>query len=222
MDSIHDLGGMHGFGAVPIENEGYTFKDTWQRRAFGLTQSLAGTVPFCADMHRKKIEQLAAVDYLQLDYFEKWTIATTELMKDSGLVNDAELASGKKQFDVNQERHPPVSSVDLVDAMKTGGTYTFPDGSRHPKFFVGDQIKVRSNCAEGHTRVPRYVRSKAGIIRNIEGIFQFADSVANGMGPDPQPCYLVEFNAAEVWGQDAEATDDLLYLDLAESYLEHA
>ncbi|MDO6728235.1 nitrile hydratase subunit beta [Cognatishimia sp. 1_MG-2023] len=222
MDNIHDLGGMHGFGPVPIESEGYTFKHEWQRRAFGLTQSLAGNTPFCADMHRHKIEQLSAVDYLQMDYFEKWTVATSELMKDAGLVDANELATGVKSFAVDLTKHPAVRPDDLVNAMKVGGDYTFPAESRVAAFQVNDTVRVLSNCPSGHTRVPRYVRGKIGTVCNVEDVFQFADAVAKGEGPAPQHCYLVLFKATDLWGEDAEAPDDVIYLDLAEAYLERA
>lgn len=222
MDNIHDLGGMHGFGPVPIESESYTFKHEWQRRAFGLTQALAGNTPFCADMHRFKIEQLSAIDYLQMDYFEKWTVATTELMKDAGLVDIDELMTGVKRFKVDLKKHPAVSPDDLVNAMKTGGDYTFPEDSRVAAFQVNDTVRVLSNCPGGHTRVPRYVRGRTGMVCKVEDVFQFADAVAKGQGPDPQHCYLVAFSVAELWGQDAESVDDVIYLDLAEAYLERA
>lgn len=222
MDNIHDLGGMHGFGPIPIETEDYTFRYEWQRRSFGLTQSLAGNTPFCADMHRHKIEQLSAIDYLRMDYFEKWAVATSELLKDAGIVSDEELQTGIKRFEVDQQEHALVSPNDLVNAMKTGGAYTFPPETSVAKFDVGNSVRVLSNCPIGHMRVPRYVRSKVGIVRQVGAVFQFADTVAKGQGPQPQHCYLVEFEASNLWGLDAETPDDLVYVDLAESYLERA
>lgn len=221
MDGIHDMGGMHGFGPVPIESEDYVFKHEWQRRSFGLAQALAGTTPYCADMHRHKIERLPPIDYLRMDYFEKWAIATSELLKDAGLVSDAELSSGVKVFDVDLARHVPATPEGLLDAMKRGVEMHFPPETVGARFVVGETIRVGSDCPAGHTRVPRYVRGKVGRIVADMGVFQFADAIAAGKGPHPQHCYTVEFTAGTLWGNDAEAAGDRVYLDLAEAYIDH-
>jgi nitrile hydratase subunit beta len=199
MDGIHDLGGMHGFGPVPIQSENYVFKHEWQRRSFGLAQALAGPTPFCADMHRHKIEQLPAIEYLRRDYFEMWAIATSELLKDAGLVSATELVTGTKEFDVDLTKHAPTSAEALLEAMMLGAKLDFP----------------------ATTRVPRYVRGKVGKIIADMGVFQFADTMAHGLGPRPQHCYTVVFTVEALWGKGAERAGDAVYLDLAEAYLAH-
>jgi nitrile hydratase subunit beta len=220
MDGIHDLGGMHGFGPVSIEQEDYVFKYDWQRRAFGLTQALASTVPYCADMHRHKIERLSAIDYLRKDYFEKWAIATSELLKDAGLVSEEELRSGKKEFDVDLARHAPVDAVELVAAMRGGSELQFPAETSTARFSIGEMIRASNNCPPGHTRVPRYVRGKVGTIVGDNGVFQFADTIAAGEGPHPQHCYTIAFSTKALWGANAERPADRVYVDLAEAYVE--
>lgn len=222
MDSIHDLGGMHGFGAVAIEHEDYVFRHDWQRRSFGLAQALAGPVGFCADMHRHKIEQIDAIDYLRMDYFEKWAIATSELLKDAGLASEVELISGRKAFDIDLEKHPPATPEALLAAMQAGAELQFPTEASPAQFAPGDTIRVRNDSPAGHTRAPRYVRGKIGTIIADVGVFQFADSVAAGKGPHPQHCYTVGFTAGALWGKDAEQASDRMYLDLAEAYLDRS
>lgn len=219
MDGIHDIGGMHGFGPVPVESQDYVFRHDWQRRSFGLAQALAGPAAFCADMHRHKIERLPAVDYLRMDYFEKWAIATSELLKDAGLASAAELASGEKAFDVDLQKHAPATPQGLLAAMKAGAEMQFPRETSPARFAVGEAVRVSVESPEGHTRAPRYVRGKLGRIVVDMGVFQFADSVAAGKGPCPQHCYTVEFTADALWGRHAERADDRIYLDLAEAYL---
>lgn len=222
MDGIHDLGGMHGFGAISIVEDDYVFRYDWQRRSFGLAQALAGTTPFCADMHRHKIELIPPVDYLTMDYFEKWAIATSELLKDAGLVNENELRTGRKEFDVDLARHPPIGPDALVKAMKHGSELKFADETAAPSFVAGEAVRVRCDAPAGHTRVPRYVRGRVGEVVVDHGVFQFADTIARGEGPSPQHCYAVAFTAVALWGEDAESASDLLYLDLAEAYLDRA
>lgn len=221
MDGIHDLGGMHGFGPVPIAKEDYVFKADWQRRAFALAEALAGTVPYSADQHRQEIERMPAIDYLRLDYFEKWLVATESLLMQAGLVSQEELRTGRKQFDVDLARHEKVSPEELVAAVKSGAHLRFSEGTQSARFAVGDRIRVRKDVSPGHTRVPRYLRGRAGEIVADQGVFQFADAVAAGRGPEPQHCYTVGFSARELWGRNAEA-DDMIYADLWEHYLEPA
>lgn len=221
MDGIHDVGGMHGFGPVPIEQEDYVFKADWQRRSFALTQALAGPTPFVADQHRREIERLAPIDYLRMDYFEKWAAATGELLKQAGLVSQEELDTGKKKFDVDVAAHPPTSPAALVGGMKQGAQLAHPAGTQEVRFAPGQPVRVLSNCPPGHTRAPRYVRARVGSVAFVRGVFQFADAVASGTGPAPEPCYTVAFAARTLWG-DAAESDDVIYCDLWESYLEAA
>ncbi len=72
-----------------------------------------------------------------------------------------------------------------------------------------------------HTRLPRYVRGKLGVIDRVHGTFVYPDTNAHGGGEQPQPVYSVRFDARELWGP-AIPTHDSLYIDLWEDYLENA
>lgn len=221
MDGIHDLGGMHGFGPVPIAKEDYVFKAEWQRRAFALAEVLGGTVPYSADQHRQEIERMPAIDYLRLDYFEKWLVAAEALLMQAGLVNEEELRTGRKQFDVDLACHRKVTPEELIAAVKTGAHLRFSEDTQGARFAVGDRIRVGKDSSSGHTRMPRYLRGRVGVVVADQGVFQFADAVAAGRGPEPQHCYTVGFAARELWGRNAEARD-MVYADLWEDYLEPA
>jgi nitrile hydratase len=218
MDGIHDMGGMHGFGPVPCDQD-RAFDHDWQKRAFALTEALAWSVPFCADEHRAAIERIAPADYLRLDYFEKWTVAATALVQTAGLVDPQEVASGLKRFDIPQGDHPAVGPADILAATKAGAEMTFPPTTAMPRFAVGQSVRVLANSPVGHTRVPRYVRNHVGKVIADMGVFQFADSMASGQGPDPQHCYTVEFSSKDLWGSAADA-NGCVCLDLWESYLD--
>ncbi|MEX0285601.1 MAG: nitrile hydratase subunit beta [Paracoccaceae bacterium] len=220
MDGIHDMGGMQGFGRIPI-NQDTVFDHNWQKRAFALAETLAWSVPFDADQHRRAIEQIAPVDYLRRDYFEKWAIAVQTLLLDAGLVDEEELRSGRVKFPIPQDEHPPVPAETLVQATRAGAQMTCPETGSVPAFAVDQAVRVRPHGAAGHTRVPRYVRGHIGRVVSNLGFFQFADAMAVGKGPAPQFCYTVEFEARTLWGEDAQA-DDTMFLDLWEPYLESA
>jgi len=36
MNNIHDMGGMHGFGPIPIEQDEPVFHENWEARAMAL------------------------------------------------------------------------------------------------------------------------------------------------------------------------------------------
>ena len=222
MDGIHDLGGMHGFGPIPITKGDYVFKADWQRRAFALAEVLAGAAQYGADQHRQAIERMPAVAYLRLDYFEKWMVATEALLIAAGLVNAEELRTGRKLFDVDRARDGKVGPEALIAAVKAGAQLSFPDDTQKPRFAIGDRVRVTTDSPAGHTRSPRYLRGRSGAIVADNGVFQFADAMAAGRGPEPQHCYTVAFTAQEVWGRTAEEAQDMIHADLWESYLEPA
>ena len=72
-----------------------------------------------------------------------------------------------------------------------------------------------------HTRLPRYIRGKHGVVQHNHGGFAFADTRAHGLGDQPHHVYSVRFEARELWGDD-DAARDAVYIDLWEPYIEPA
>ncbi|GAC1654601.1 MAG: hypothetical protein NVS9B12_05240 [Vulcanimicrobiaceae bacterium] len=87
------------------------------------------------------------------------------------------------------------------------------------RFSVGDGARVRIGNPAGHTRVPRYLRGKPGIVIALIGEFPLADESARGEASAPEPLYTLRFEGRNVWGADGE---DRVWItaDLWESYLE--
>jgi len=90
-----------------------------------------------------------------------------------------------------------------------------------PRFRAGQQVRARNMNPVGHTRLPRYIRSKIGAIVRDYGVFEFPDSSAKGLGEKPQHVYSVRFAARELWGEQASQYD-CVYVDLWDDYLEPA
>ena len=88
----------------------------------------------------------------------------------------------------------------------------------HARFHEGDRVIARNLNPSGHTRLPRYVRGKRGVIHRDWGSYVFADSNAHHAGERAQHVYSVEFEARELWGIDAPRKDTLR-IDLWEDYL---
>lgn len=80
---------------------------------------------------------------------------------------------------------------------------------------------ARNEHPKHHTRLPRYVRGKPGVIDRVRGVYTLPDTNAHGRGEHPQPVYSVRFAARDLWG-DVAATTDSVYIDLWERYLDPA
>ena len=90
-----------------------------------------------------------------------------------------------------------------------------------PRFEPGDRVVTRNVHPLGHTRLPRYVRGRQGVIDRDHGVFIFPDTHALGLGKTPQHVYSVRFAARELWGPAAPA-HDAVYVDLWDDYLDPA
>ena len=90
-----------------------------------------------------------------------------------------------------------------------------------PRFAVGDAVMVRDIHPPGHTRVPRYVRGKRGVVVRVAPRFVFPDIAGHGRRAHREPTYHVEFPARDLWA-DAAASSETVIVDLWESYLEAA
>ena len=82
-------------------------------------------------------------------------------------------------------------------------------------------MRARNIHPTGHTRLPRYARSKVGTIARDHGVFVFPDTNAHALGEKPQHVYSVRFAARELWGDQAPLRD-AVYIDLWDDYLESA
>jgi nitrile hydratase len=88
-----------------------------------------------------------------------------------------------------------------------------------PRFQVGQRVRARNMHPAGHTRLPRYARSRMGTIERDQGVYAFPDTNAYSLDEKPQHVYSVRFSARELWGGQAKP-QDTVYLDLWEDYLE--
>lgn len=93
MNGIHDLGGMHGYGAVEPERNEPIFHAPWERRAFGLMLAVFAGGAYNVDEFRHSIERMAPADYLTTSYYEHWLHAVETLVVEQGLIKQSELAA---------------------------------------------------------------------------------------------------------------------------------
>jgi nitrile hydratase beta subunit len=217
VDGIHDLGGMHGFGAVDrAGDDGQPrFHAPWEGRVVGMFLLTLLRGWYNIDAWRHGIECLDPVVYLRAPYFERWRRSLEAQLVRAGVIGPAELAARVEALRRGREPAPALPAP-AAPAPPTPG-YLREPGSE-PRFAVGDAVRPRNLHPRGHTRLPRYVRGRPGRVVHVRPGFVFPDSNARGEGERPQWLYNVRFEAAELWSGSAEA-NSAVHLDLFESYL---
>ncbi len=214
MNGVHDLGGMHGMGPIPIEKNEPAFHEAWERQIFGLMLGSMFKLNLNGDTFRFTIESLPPADYLGFRYYERWIPVLGKLLVRRGVLTEAELARGSSASGKYQAPPaPPSRSTDRLPAGKRPGA---------PARFTANQpVRARNINPVTHTRLPRYVRGKLGTVLRDYGVYTFPDTNAFDAGEKPQHVYSVRFSARELWGDQASPRDSV-YLDLWDDYLEPA
>jgi nitrile hydratase subunit beta len=86
-------------------------------------------------------------------------------------------------------------------------------------FAPGDAVRVRIADPSGHTRVPRYVRGRPGVVESVRGTWPLPDDRAHAVVPPAEPTvYTVRFASRDLFGPDG-ADDVTVSVDLWEPYL---
>lgn len=216
MDGIHDLGGMEGFGPLPIEENEPPFHSDWEGRVMAMRLLMAFWKKWSLDSGRHSIEILPPADYLSLSYYEKWLASLVNLSVGAGLISRAEVASGRP--DAGAAVSVPPIDAEAVRAFLPRGRPSERDVTTAPAFTIGDRVRTASHMHSGHTRLPRYVRGHVGEIVLHHGAHVLPDTQAKMAGENPEHLYTVKFAARDLWGEEARMNDTVT-VDLWESYL---
>ena len=216
MNGVHDMGGMDGFGPIEPEADEPLFHADWERRVLALVLAMGFSGAWNIDISRHARERIPPAGYLAASYYEKWLLGLETLLVEKGLVSAEEIESGRGTGGTTPETRV-LKADEVAQSLAEGGPCN-RDMDAPARFKPGDRVIVRNINPAGHTRAPRYVRCKTGLIERHYGAHVFPDSNAHGRGPDPQHLYSVRFSAREVWGEDASARD-AIFADLWEPYL---
>lgn len=219
MNSIHDLGGMHGFGAVAPEAHEPPFHEAWEGRAAGILEVMTFPTGFTVDRFRYLRETLRPDLYLTQSYYEQWLYIAEQALLEAGMIAPDELAAGRAARG-GDRRDDAIRAGTVWDFLHDRGN-SARDLAAAPRFADGQKVRARNLQPEGHTRLPRYARGKTGHVTRLHGGHVLPDASAHGGGECPQHLYTVAFAARELWGDAAHARDTI-HLDLWESYLEPA
>lgn len=218
-NSVHDMGGMHGFGPIPLEQDEPVFHKAWEGRVLGLMMTTGPHLKGNIDNTRSQSEMLPAADYLSLAYYERWFVRMERVCKEKGLVTADDLSAlwaGENIPDLPIAE--PLSPDDVRRNFAAGRSYT-RQIDKPALFAVGDTVRAKNMNPKGHTRLPRYARGKIGVITAEHGGQVFPDTNATFSGDTPERLYTVRFTARELWGPDANSKDTVC-IDLWEPYLE--
>ena len=205
MNGAHDLGGMHGFGAIDVKPGEPVFHAEWERRAFALTLACGFLGAWNLDESRHARERQHPAVYLANGYYENWLAGLETLLREKDLLGDATAARFRLK------RLPP----ERVRAVLKAGGSVEVEAARAPSFEPGQRVRVRNRHRPGHTRAPRYTAGRLGVVHAHHGCHVFPDANAAGERAG-RHLYSVRFASVELWG----AGDHAVYVDLWEPYLE--
>jgi nitrile hydratase beta subunit len=217
MNGVHDMGGMHGMGPIEHEQNEPVFHAAWEGRVYALTRVLRG-VNWNLDALRHGIELLPPAEYLRMTYYERWFARLLAQLAASGDVTRAEIESGVPTPG-SATRTPAVTGATVAPAtlfVRAPSRRNVPVAAQ---FKVEQKVRARNIHPPGHTRLPRYVRGRIGVIAVDRGVFLFPDTNAHHLGEKPQHLYSVRFAARELWGDQASPRDSI-FLDMWDDYLE--
>ncbi len=223
MDGIHDMGGMDGFGPVPIEQDEPVFHEAWEGRVMALNLTLTTFLPGNVDYGRSIIESIPPADYLRMSYYERWFDRIVARCQLNGVIDqDGVAAVGHGDApDILVTPENPPAPPELVLAFVQSGNPANREVDAKPVFKIGEVVRTRNMRPAGHTRLPRYARAKTGEIVAHHGAHVLPDSNAKMEGENPTHLYSVRFAARTLWGDTAHPKDTVT-LDLWETYLERA
>ena len=160
----------------------------------------------------------AASRVFSTSYYAKWLAALEKEVVQYGFVTSEELQSGKAL--PGSAKSKPALTVEMARQI-TRSMPSAVEPAIRPLFHVGDRVRTRNINPVGHTRLPRYARSKQGVIFKDHGVYVFPDTNSKYEGEHRQHVYSVRFTARELWGEQASPRDTV-HLDLWDNYLEHA
>jgi nitrile hydratase len=219
MDSIHDMGGMDGFGKVEPEPNEPVFHAPWEGRVLALQRAMGFAGAWNTDMSRYAQERLHPAVYLSISYYKRWALAMETNVVERGLADSDELAAGHALRPGNALKRKLTPEV-IANGFKRG---SFARDTNRPALFkIGDRVRTRNIHPATHTRLPRYVRGHVGEIVLMHGCHVFPDTVALGLEDEnPQWLYTVRFASRDLWGDDADPSVKVS-VDAFEPYLERA
>jgi len=199
-NSIHDMGGMHGFGPVEEEPNEPVFHEKWESRVYAMNRAMGPLRLWTIDQGRASQETLPPSLYVSATYYQRWLLGLERRVREHNLAGADELEAGKS-LRGNDKPNRIFTPEDANNLNR--GNYE-REASAPPRFKAGDRVRTRNINPATHTRLPRYARDRVGEVEAIRGCHVYPDSVAIGAGEDPQWLYTIVFSGHVLWGEDSD------------------
>ena len=217
MNGPQDMGGLQGFGPVVPEPNEPVFHADWEKKALALTVAMGFTGTWNIDRSRFARECVGPSNYISWSYYKIWLGALEQMLKDYELASAQEISEGKSLQDPERVKRV-LAAGDTASALAKGGPY-IREIAEDPAFSEGERVRMANIHPMGHSRVPRYLRGKEGVVHKVRDAHVFPDTNARGEGEDPQWLYSVRFRSTDLWGAEANPRDHV-HVDCWEPYLE--
>ncbi|TMB02490.1 MAG: nitrile hydratase subunit beta [Deltaproteobacteria bacterium] len=153
MNGIHDMGGMHGFGPVPVEVNEPLFHAPWESRVLGMAFQVVAAGWSNIDAFRHAIERLEPATYLSVGYYGRWLRALETILVEAGLLEPGELEACLAAAPARARAAPST-------APRQGAfTGVLRPIEAPPRFTVGDRVLARNTDTHAHGlgEHPQYV-----------------------------------------------------------------
>ena len=142
MNSVHDMGGMHGLGPLVPEKDEPVWHAPWEARAYALSSAMGAWRRWNIDSSRQSMERMPAADYLRSTYYERWIYGLVQRAVQHGLITREEADTGRAD-PAAPKATPPLTAAIVDEIMRRGGPSTRAV-ERQPVFQVGDSIRTRN------------------------------------------------------------------------------
>ena len=221
----HDMGGMLDdtiiISADSRDDEAQIFHEPWHARALAITLAAGALGKWNLDASRFARECLPADDYKKFSYYEKWLAGLCNLLVTHKLITREEIKAGTAE---SAAPHGRMLKPEIVSIVLANGGPVRRDIAQKPQFEIGARVRTKQISdtllvPDGHTRLPAYAAGKQAVIRDCHGAHILPNAHAHFRGEAPEPLYQIAISAAELWGENAVAGDEVI-LDCWESYLE--
>ncbi|HKS89161.1 MAG TPA: nitrile hydratase subunit beta, partial [Stellaceae bacterium] len=140
-NTVHDMGGMHGFGPVVAEPSEPPFHEAWEGRVLAMQRAMGFTRLWTIDGGRASLESLPPVTYLASSYYERWFLGLEKRVVAHGLVGEDEIAAGRS-LRPGIRLNRKLTAAD-VPRTTTRGNFERP-APGPARFKAGDRVRTRN------------------------------------------------------------------------------
>ena len=217
-----DLGGRHGFGPVPREQDEPVFHADWEASVIAGILATISAGLYNVDQFREGIDELEPLSYLALGYYRRWLHTLEVNCMQSGLFTPEQLEA-RIQAIARGEDTPRGQNDAIAGGLRDLIYHSAPverAAGAPPAFAVGDAVRGRVLEGARHARIPLYAQGKRGVVLTVNSAFPDPDRSRRGEGEHPEHVYSVSFAGRELWPDGDERS--AVVIDLWESYLEPA